>query len=68
MMPSRAVERRIRLSAFLLLLGLGVEAVTLSILHPLSFIAFATIGVSLIAAGIIVFLLALLNAGEPGTP
>jgi hypothetical protein len=68
MMPSRAIESRIRLSALLLLLGLLVEAVTLSILHPLSFIAFASIGVLLIAAGIVVFLLTLLNAGEPGPP
>ena len=68
MMPARAIEGRIRLSALLLLLGLVVEAVTLSILHPLSFIAFASFGVLLIAAGIVVFLLTLLNAGEPGTP
>lgn len=66
MMPARAIEGRIRLSALLVLLGLGVEAVTLSILHPLSFIAFAGVGVLLIAAGIVVFLLTLLHAGEPG--
>ena len=68
MMPARAIEGRIRLSALLLLLGLAVEAVTLSILHPLSFIAFASLGVLLIAAGIVVFLLTLLHAGEPGPP
>lgn len=68
MMPGRAIEGRIRLSALLLLLGLGVEAVTLSILHPLSFVAFAGLGVLLIVAGIAVFLLALLRAGEPGPP
>ena len=64
MMPAPAVERRIRLSAFLLLLGLVVEVLTLTILHPLSFIAFSSVGVALVVAGIVVFLLTLLHAGE----
>jgi hypothetical protein len=68
MIPATAIERRIRLSAALLLLGLLVEAVTLSILHPLSFIAFASVGVALIVAGVVVFLLTLLHAGETGSP
>jgi hypothetical protein len=68
MMPSGAIERRIRLSAGLLLLGLLVETLTLLVLHPLSFIVFASLGVLLIGAGIVVFLLTLLHAGDPGPP
>ncbi len=68
MMPAPTIQGRIRLSAALLLLGLVVEAITLSILHPLSFIAFASVGVALVAAGIAVFLITLLRAGEPGPP
>ena len=65
-MPFPAVERRIRLAAILVLLGLAIEAVTLSVLHPLSFVAFASVGVLFIVSGIVVFLLTLLRAGDPG--
>ena len=65
-MPFPAVERRVRLAAILVLLGLAIEAVTLSVLHPLSFVAFASVGVLLIVAGIVVFLFTLLRAGDPG--
>jgi len=41
-----------------------VEAVTVRILHPLSFVVFLTVGGALSAAGIALFLLALLRAGE----
>jgi hypothetical protein len=60
MNPNPRIERRIRLAALLVLAGLVVEAVTLNILHPLSFVFFAMFGVLLIGAGIIVFLLTLL--------
>lgn len=59
-----ATERRIRVAALLVLLGLIVEAVTVRILHPLSFVVFLTVGGALSAAGIVLFLLALLRAGE----
>ncbi len=64
MKQPRSIDGRIRLAAALCLLGLIVEAVTLNLLHPLSFVAFATIGVLLIGLGVAVFLLALLRAGE----
>ncbi len=60
----RPVEGRIRFAAFLCLLGLVVEAVTLNILHPLSFIVFAGVGVGLILLGTVFYLLALLQATE----
>jgi hypothetical protein len=64
MIPARAVEKRIRIAAALLLLGVAIEALTLSVLHPLAFIAFASLGALLVAAGVIMFLLTLLGAGE----
>ena len=64
MNPVPGIERRIRLAAVLILLGLIVEAVTLRVLHPLSFVIFAGAGLALIGIGIVVFLLALLRAGE----
>jgi hypothetical protein len=65
MIPSRTIEGRIRVAALLLLAGVAVEAVTLSILHPLAFVAFASAGVLLIVAGLAVFLLTLLVATDP---
>lgn len=60
---ARTIESRIRLAALLVLAGLVVEAVTLHVLHPLSFVTFAALGVLLIGAGIVLFLVSL--AGEP---
>ena len=60
------IERRIRLAATLVLLGIVLEAVSLRILHPLSFVVFAAFGALAIAAGIIVYLLALLRVADPG--
>jgi hypothetical protein len=61
------IERRIRIAAALVLIGIAIEAVSLRILHPLSFVAFAAFGALAIGAGILVYLLALLRAVEPGT-
>jgi hypothetical protein len=63
-MQNRPVERRIRVAAVLILIGLLIEAATLRILHPISFIVFAGAGVLFLGAGIVVFLLALLREGE----
>jgi len=60
------IERRIRLAATLVLSGIAIEAVSLFILHPLSFVVFAAFGALAIAAGIVVYLLALLRETEPG--
>ena len=67
MTPLLPIERRIRVAAGLVLVGIVIEAVTLRILHPLSFVLFAALGALAIGAGIIVYLLALLRATEPGT-
>lgn len=58
------IERRIRIAAALVLAGLVIEAVSLRILHPLSFVVFAAFGALAIGAGIIVYLLALLRSSE----
>jgi hypothetical protein len=68
MIPARSIEGRIRLASVLLLLGMAVEAVTLSLLHPLAFVAFASVGALLVVAGIGVFLFTLLAAGERERP
>jgi hypothetical protein len=64
MIPTPVLEQRIRVAALLVLAGLVIEGVTLSILHPLSFVAFASLGVLCIAAGVVLFLLTLLQAAE----
>lgn len=64
MLAPNVIERRIRLAAGLVLVGIAVEAVTLTILHPLSFLAFAFFGVLCMVLGIVIFLLTLLQAGE----
>ena len=64
-MNLRPIERWIRRAAIVLLAGLAIEAITLRILHPLSFMTFATVGILALVGGIVTFLLALLRATEP---
>lgn len=61
----RPIERWVRRASILLLIGLAIEAVTLRVLHPLSFMTFATVGILALVGGIVTFLLALLRATEP---
>jgi len=55
------LERRIRIAALLVALGLLVLLVTLLRIHPLAFVAFAVVGLPLVAAGILVFLYSLIT-------
>jgi len=57
------VEQKIRVAGILMLLGIAVEAATLARIHPLTFMAFATVGLLFFAAGIVTFLLSLLEVG-----
>ena len=50
---------RLRASGALLILGLLVEAFSLFWNHPLSFIAFVTVGILLIFAGVALYLFSL---------
>lgn len=60
---------RLRLSGIFIILGLIVQASSLLWNHPLSFIAFVTIGGLLLAIGIVLYLLALVNmGGNPEQP
>ena len=62
-MPTQAnpIHSRLRLSGMLIAVGLLIEALSLLWNHPLSFIAFVTIGGALIALGIVVYLFTLVN-------
>jgi hypothetical protein len=55
------IVKRLRLAGLLILAGLAVEAISLGWNHPLSFIAFLGLGGLLLAAGILVYLLALVT-------
>ncbi len=63
-MTARPIERWIRRASLLLLFGLAIEAATLRIVHPLSFMAFATVGLVALGAGIVMFLVALLRTTD----
>jgi len=55
------IAKKLRLAGALVIAGLVVEGVTLWWNHPLSFIAFIGLGGLLMAAGIVIYLLALVN-------
>ena len=63
MMQSQTIpfNSKLRLSGGLIVLGLLVQALSLLWNHPLSFIAFVTIGGLLVAGGIVLYLLTLVN-------
>ena len=58
------MERRLRISGVLLLLGLIVEAASLRWSHPTAFLVFLFGGGVFLAAGILVYLYSLLPAGS----
>jgi uncharacterized membrane protein YccC len=53
--------KRLRGAGLTLILGLLVEAFSLIWNHPLAFIAFATVGMLLLFAGVVIYLLSLLG-------
>jgi hypothetical protein len=57
-------ERRLRSSAACLLIGLGIQFVTLLINHPLAFLAFALVGSPLVLAGAALYLWSVVIHGE----
>jgi uncharacterized membrane protein YczE len=56
------MERRLRIAAILLLAGLLVELATLFSPHPTAFLVFAGVGGLLLAAGIGLYLVTLLQS------
>jgi hypothetical protein len=55
------LERRVRIAALLISLGLLVLLITLVRIHPLAFVAFAVIGFPLVLAGGLVFLYSIIQ-------
>jgi len=58
-MTATTIERRIRWSGILIVVGLIVQMLTLPWTHPLAFICFLLIGCPLVAAGILFYLYSL---------
>jgi hypothetical protein len=58
---SNPVNSKLRFSGGLIAFGLLVQALSLLWNHPLSFIAFVTIGGLLVAGGIVLYLFTLVN-------
>ena len=63
--PVGSVERRVRLAAILICLGLVVLLLTLIRVHPLAFITFILIGCPLVLAGILLFLYSIVSEEAP---
>ena len=57
------IQKRIKLASQFVGAGLLIQAFSLTILHPLAFMAFLTIGGPLVFAGIGLYLLAILRIG-----
>lgn len=61
------IRRFLQVSSGLIILGLLVEIVSLLWFHPLSFVLFVFVGVTLIGMGIVVYLVSLVfAASSPG--
>ena len=59
------IQRLLRLASILIILGLGLEIISLLWFHPLSFVLFAFVAASLIGLGILVYLASLVFAVSP---
>jgi hypothetical protein len=64
-MPTITIERRIRWSGLLIVLGLLLQMLTLLWTHPLAFMCFLMIGCPLVAAGMLLFLYSLVSHQTP---
>ena len=60
--PLTKLEKRIRLAAVLNLIALIGTMISLLVEHPLSFIQFALVGLSLMFVAVVIYLLALVRA------
>lgn len=59
------MERQLRTSGVLIVLGLLVEALSLIRIHPLAFLGFMFIGGGLLAIGIVIYLYSLVSVPSP---
>jgi hypothetical protein len=60
------IETKLRRASLIIALGLSLQFLSLLPLHPLAFMAFVGIGVPVMAVGVILFLLAIINQSESG--
>jgi hypothetical protein len=61
------IGRLLRISSLLVIVGLALEIVSLLWFHPLSFVLFAFLAVSLIGLGILLYLVSLVFVAPPVT-
>ncbi len=66
--PLTKLERRIRLAAILSLIALIGTGGSLLVSHPLAFIEFAVIGLTLMLVAVVIYLLALVRAPRSSPP
>lgn len=64
-MSTAQIQKRLRISALLIALGLGVELISLFWSHPTAFLLFIGVGGLLIGLGIVVYLWSLLTHASP---
>jgi hypothetical protein len=62
---SALMERRLRISGTLIVLGLLVEALSLLRIHPLAFLGFMFVGGGFLIVGITIYLYSLVSVAEP---
>ena len=60
-----AIERRLRISGLLIVLGLLVEGLSLIRIHPLAFLSFMFIGGGFLIAGIAIYLYSVVSIASP---
>jgi hypothetical protein len=58
---AKTIDSKLRLSGGLIALGLLIQALSLLWNHPLSFVAFVTLGGAFVGIGILLYLLTLVN-------
>lgn len=67
MTTEKPIEKRLQTAATLIILGLLVETVCLLWARPLAFLIFVGIGITLMFAGIVFYLISLVTVGTgPG--
>ena len=64
MTKAALMERRLRISGILIVLGLLVEALSLIRIHPLAFLGFMFVGGGLLVAGIAIYLYSLVSVAS----
>jgi hypothetical protein len=62
------IQRVLRVSSALVIVGLSLEIASLLWFHPLSFVLFAFVAATLIGLGILVYLVSLVFVAAPAPP